>query len=51
MTREPQQTAAAMTELEKLGAGLEHCFDVQPGLRCVVGGVPARVLEHLDPAS
>jgi hypothetical protein len=39
-----------MTELEKLKAGLEYCYDDEKDIpdNCVVGGVPARFIKEIE---
>jgi len=50
MTRDPQDPAATMTELEKLDAGLEYCFD-DPAVaaRKQAALVACRELDAIDP--
>ena len=50
MTREPQETAATMTELEKLDAGLEYCFDdAEVAARKQAALIACRELDAIDP--
>lgn len=50
MTRDQDETTGAMTELEKLDAGLEYCFDdPQVAARKQTALLACRELDAIDP--